>query len=107
MKKQFQKHVNKIQYIQCPRFSTTPAVFISGTTSTSDIYIYIYIYINWSSVYLFVYLQQLISAFSLPTLASEVLRDSTWKVQGIFMRQEIVNRCLPRRQNMSLTLRLS
>ena len=40
--RQFQKHFNPIEYVQCPEFSTTPAVIISGTTST--IYIYIYIY---------------------------------------------------------------
>ena len=32
--KQVQSHFNPIEYIQCPEFSTTPAVFISGTTST-------------------------------------------------------------------------
>ena len=32
--RQFKKHFNPIEYIQCPEFSTTPAVFISGTTST-------------------------------------------------------------------------
>ena len=32
--RQFQKHFNPIEYVQCPEFSTTPAVFISGTTST-------------------------------------------------------------------------
>ena len=33
-REKFQKHFNPIEYIQCPEFSTTPAVFISGTTST-------------------------------------------------------------------------
>ena len=31
---QFQKHFHPIEYIQRPEFSTKPAVFISGTTST-------------------------------------------------------------------------
>ena len=29
-----EKHFNPIEYIECPEFSTTPAVFISDTTST-------------------------------------------------------------------------
>ena len=29
-----QKHFNPIEYIHCPEFFTTPAVFISGTMST-------------------------------------------------------------------------
>ena len=33
------KHFNPIEYIQCPEFSTTPAVFIRGT---------MYIYIQWT-----------------------------------------------------------
>ena len=33
---QFQKHLNPIDYNQCPEFSTTPAVFISGTTSREE-----------------------------------------------------------------------
>ena len=31
-REQFQKHFYRIEYIQCPEFSTTPAAFISGTT---------------------------------------------------------------------------
>ena len=31
---QVQRHFNPIEYAQCPEFSTTPVVFISGTTST-------------------------------------------------------------------------
>ena len=30
---QFQRNINPIEYTQCPEFSTTPAAFISGTTS--------------------------------------------------------------------------
>ena len=29
-----QRHFNPTEYIQCPEFSTIPAVFINGTTST-------------------------------------------------------------------------
>ena len=29
-----QRHFNPLEYIQCPEFSITPAVFISGTAST-------------------------------------------------------------------------
>ena len=32
--KQFKKHINPIEYPQCPEFSTTPAVFFSDMTST-------------------------------------------------------------------------
>ena len=32
----FQKHINPIEYIQWREFSTTPAVFICGTTSTDE-----------------------------------------------------------------------
>ena len=32
--KQFQRHFNPTEFIQSPEYSTTPAVFFSGTTST-------------------------------------------------------------------------
>ena len=34
---QVQRHFSAIEYILCPEFSTTPAVFISGTMSTEVI----------------------------------------------------------------------